>query len=750
MALLSALALLFIGCPTGGDDDGGDDAAMPKGNPIVEDGKYFIISDRVNSWDGIDVRNANPEWGKNAAGWTADKEHTMTIQGWAGAGGSVILAEGEKGTVLNQAYAGNDGMYKIVQKLSWDLINSSANNFRIQGPPTTKLFTIYEITINDGTSDVYKLSTDADIKAIEHGTQMKDWNATDGTQWFLKSGGPTITIMDPAMADVFAPVESIPFAVTASLTGSDIELPEEALPVTASNRTIKWTIDAGTTEATLKDGYTITTINKPGTIKATATVEKGKTESEDFVQEFPIVISEPVGVPQLAIKFAPDTTGVLKVLSSDITFTVIDADTIEMVNAGGYPLSPTTNEKAFAFKIKLPTGASIVDYKQVQVTGTLLTNSWKRFFVFASSEEDPGFEDFTQISFTRDPADESNRLGNTDAANNMELDITASAAAGIAGEEIWVSIASNINEAKVLLSNIKFIPISKVGADVTIKVGGPCLVCSQDPCICFTPVTDISGAVPAKWIGGSNLTLPTAVLPVGATNKTIVWTVKTAGTTATGASITGNILSGVTAAGDVVVVGTVVNGAGTAEAKEDFVKEYTINFVMPAASVTDISYTFAASEAVLFGKVTDLPVVADITGGIKIGPAPSGGEGYGWIRATFPVTFASGVSLTDYTHVEFEYKAIAGDTNQTKTLEFWAYPEAVDDPSDYSKMNAAPVKIKGPSMNFETGVTASVSIPITIPGAIALYGDEEIHFGIMFSTGQSAEFEITNLKFVKK
>jgi len=87
----------------------------------------------------------------------------------------------------------------------------------------------------------------------------------------------------------------------------------------------------------------------------------------------------------------------------------------------------------------------------------------------------------------------------------------------------------------------------------------------------FVPVTDIID-IPMTGYAGEGLTLAGRVVPDTATNKTIVWTVKTAG--ATGASITGNKLN-ISNAGAAVITGTVTKGISETEA---FTKDFTITF----------------------------------------------------------------------------------------------------------------------------------------------------------------------------
>jgi hypothetical protein len=89
---------------------------------------------------------------------------------------------------------------------------------------------------------------------------------------------------------------------------------------------------------------------------------------------------------------------------------------------------------------------------------------------------------------------------------------------------------------------------------------------SAEP-IPFVPVTTISG-VPGTITVGAPLPLTGMVDPDGATNKTIVWTVKDAG--ATGAQIADGTLT-VTAAGTITVTATIANGTSeTTDYTQDF------------------------------------------------------------------------------------------------------------------------------------------------------------------------------------
>ncbi|MDR1317001.1 MAG: hypothetical protein LBK13_09030 [Spirochaetales bacterium] len=107
----------------------------------------------------------------------------------------------------------------------------------------------------------------------------------------------------------------------------------------------------------------------------------------------------------------------------------------------------------------------------------------------------------------------------------------------------------------------------------------------DDPNTSFVAVTSISG-IPGGGVKNTPITLTGTVSPATATNKTIAWTVKTAGTT--GATITdGNELN-TTAAGTVVVTATIVNGlTESSNYTQDFTITITDTFVA-VTSITDV------------------------------------------------------------------------------------------------------------------------------------------------------------------
>jgi hypothetical protein len=85
----------------------------------------------------------------------------------------------------------------------------------------------------------------------------------------------------------------------------------------------------------------------------------------------------------------------------------------------------------------------------------------------------------------------------------------------------------------------------------------------------FVPLTDIT-SIPSAMVTGDKLTLNSIVVPPNATNQTITWSIKNAGTT--GALIYSNILRA-EAAGTVEITATVENGLSQTT---DFTRNFTI------------------------------------------------------------------------------------------------------------------------------------------------------------------------------
>jgi len=99
----------------------------------------------------------------------------------------------------------------------------------------------------------------------------------------------------------------------------------------------------------------------------------------------------------------------------------------------------------------------------------------------------------------------------------------------------------------------------------------------------FVAVANVA-SVPATATAGTPLTLTGTVVPSDATNKTIVWSVQSAGTT--GATITGGNTLNTTAAGTVTVRATIASGA---TATTDYTQDFNISVTAKQVTGTEIN-----------------------------------------------------------------------------------------------------------------------------------------------------------------
>jgi hypothetical protein len=209
VALFAALTMAFVGCSNFGelDDDSGPKVDT---NPIVDGAKYLEIAKRVNGWDSIDIRAGK-------AGvldqWTADVDHTVTVYGKTVSGTkNIYLGNTDSDYSTNWGWISGteaDGSFKIEAKLPWSAISNPANNKRISVPTPPTSVIIYEIVINDGVKDIYKLSEDVDVQDAENGALLFPDDKTP-TTWLIRAGGPQVKVIEPGAGEGLSSTYVIP------------------------------------------------------------------------------------------------------------------------------------------------------------------------------------------------------------------------------------------------------------------------------------------------------------------------------------------------------------------------------------------------------------------------------------------------------------------------------------------------------------------------------------------------------------
>jgi len=221
VVLLAALTIGFIGCTNAGllDDDSGPEVPF---NPIAEGAKYLEIGKRVNSWDSIDIRAGK-------AGvldqYTADTDHTITIYGKAIAGlAGIYLGNTDSDYSTNWGYLANakaDGSFTIEAKVPWSKLADSGNNKRISIPLGAATYYVYEIVINDGENDIYKLSKDKDVQDLDNGAILFPDDKTP-TTWLVRAGGPVVKVIEPGAAGGLESIYKIPESDAEGVTFVDL------------------------------------------------------------------------------------------------------------------------------------------------------------------------------------------------------------------------------------------------------------------------------------------------------------------------------------------------------------------------------------------------------------------------------------------------------------------------------------------------------------------------------------------------
>jgi hypothetical protein len=264
----------------------------------------------------------------------------------------------------------------------------------------------------------------------------------------------------------------------------------------------------------------------------------------------------------------------------------------------------------------------------------------------------------------------------------------------------------------------------EVGSATTFSVSNIVFVTAPD----YLAVEGINGVPDAGQIN-TEVDLTTAtVTPSAATNKTIVWSVKSVGTT-TGVTV-GPLATGKftpTAVGTVTVTATVANGE---TATTPFSRDYEIA-IRTAPTERQIPLTEMS------GAVTG---TLDADG---FGFEVTGGADYEWKAATFTLDLGT-ATLKDVVKVTFDYTPVDGDTNYKPILFVATDIDGV---------------LSGPFTSPENGWLGAVATGPTSPGAptsleitlnYTLAKDidgSEVQVGFVVSADSTAHFTIDNIRF---
>jgi endo-1,4-beta-xylanase len=444
----------------------------------------------------------------------------------------------------------------------------------------------------------------------------------------------------------FVPVTDITGVPTAATAGTSITLTGTVVPDDATNQTIEWSVrSAGTTGAALSGAALAVT--DVGTVTVTATITNGLTAASNYTKDFTITVSAPAGFNAVT-----DITGVSASATVGLPLTL-----------GGtvVPSYATNNTIAWSVASAGETGAVIADniFTAASV-GTATVTATIANGLTESSAYTKNF-DITVIAYVA----VTNITGVPTAATaGAPLTLTGTVAPADASAQTIVWTVKTAGTTGASITGNTFTATAAGTADVTATITNGLTAASdftKDFTINvapFVPVTNITG-VPTGATAGTPLALTGTVAPADAVNKTIVWSVTSAG--GTGAAINGTTFTA-TAAGTAAIRATIINGQSLTPAS-DYTKDFYIDvsapgaFIpvsnitgVPAATTEGVSLTLSgtvvpnnASNKNIVWSVIDQEGTGAAIGGTTF-TAPNTGTAI--VRATITNGWALG---TDYT-----------------------------------------------------------------------------------------------------
>jgi len=229
------------------------------------------------------------------------------------------------------------------------------------------------------------------------------------------------------------------------------------------------------------------------------------------------------------------------------------------------------------------TATGTVSVRATVVNGATATTNYTETFNITITNGGGGFVAVTSITGVPTSGTAGTPLtltGTVNPSNATNRTITWSVVsagttgATISGSTLYTTAAGTVSVRATIVNGTTSTTNYTQNFNITITSGGGS----------FVAVTSITG-VPTSGTAGTPLTLTGTVNPSNATNRTIAWSIVSAGTT--GATISGSTLY-TTAAGTVSVRATIVNGAtSTTNYTQNFNITIAAGFV-PVTSITGV------------------------------------------------------------------------------------------------------------------------------------------------------------------
>ncbi len=366
---------------------------------------------------------------------------------------------------------------------------------------------------------------------------------------------------------VIVPVTDISGIDVTATEGTDLVLTATVTPSNSTYNSIVWSIkNAGSTGAVL-NGNTLSTTSA-GTIIVTATIENGITANTPYTQDFTITVN----VDPSAFKAVTNISGVATSATAgtdiNLTGTVIPANATNKTIVWTIK-SPGTTGATRTGNTLSTTAAGTVIVTATIANGASTTTPYTQDFTITVNDAPPAFvavTDIAGVAVSATAGTDITLTGIVNPINATNKTITWSIKnAGTTGAALSGNILSATAAGNVIVT-----AAVENGASAATPYTQDFTIMVNEAPAAFVPVTGITG-VAATATAGRDITLLGTVSPVNATNKTIAWSIKNAGTT--GASLNGNILSA-RAAGTIIVTAAIENGVS---ATTPYTQDFTIS-----------------------------------------------------------------------------------------------------------------------------------------------------------------------------
>ncbi|MDR2035932.1 MAG: leucine-rich repeat protein, partial [Coriobacteriales bacterium] len=398
----------------------------------------------------------------------------------------------------------------------------------------------------------------------------------------IASDAATITVWN----GYFVAVTDITNVPTATRVGVPLVLTGTIFPSAATNQTIVWTIkDAGNTGAAL-NGNTLNT-SAPGTVTVTASVANGFAPNVAFAKDFSITINDIARMPKITAQPQDATVEVNTTHTLSVAAESMDEGTLSYQWNQYVDYSWTAIAGATGSSLVVDCSELGISQYNVEVTNTkTIASDTTTNMVTSGTATITVYAPAAPPAITAQPASAHVEIYTThtlsvgaQSSDGGTLSYQWNHYSGTSWEPIGGATGSTL-AVECNATGTSLFSVTVTNTKTSYGETTYALTTSDTATLTivdyFEPVSDITG-VATFTKTGTPLALSGVVVPSTATNQTITWTIKDAGTT--GASLAANTLN-TSAAGTVVVTATVADGFARGV---PYAKDFSLAVYAPAA-----------------------------------------------------------------------------------------------------------------------------------------------------------------------